>query len=53
MHNIISTIEEKVDDELYKLDQLDGTSLEKLREQRLKEMKHEAQLRTNWIAKVC
>lgn len=51
MHNIISTIEEKVDDELYKLDQLDGTSLEKLRELRLKEMKHEAQLHTDWIAK--
>ncbi|XP_066901069.1 thioredoxin domain-containing protein 9 [Halyomorpha halys] len=51
MHNIISTIEEKVDDELYKLDQLDGNSLEKLREKRLKEMKHEAQLRTDWLAK--
>lgn len=51
-HNIISKIESHIDDEIHKLDQLDGRGLEELREQRLQELKREAELKNEWRSKV-
>lgn len=49
---VASAVEEQLDAEIQQLDELDSDGIEKLREQRLKQMRNEAKARQEWLAKV-
>ncbi|CAH0390664.1 unnamed protein product [Bemisia tabaci] len=48
---VASAVEEQLDAEIQQLDELDSDGIEKLREQRLKQMRNEAKARQEWLAK--
>jgi hypothetical protein len=48
LHKIAQTVEQQLDDELERLDKLDVSDLEKLREERLKALQKEAEQQKEW-----
>jgi len=49
---VAETIEQKLDQEIQKLDELDLDSIENIREHRLQQMKKMIKQKEEWIAKV-
>ncbi|XP_063545070.1 thioredoxin domain-containing protein 9 [Cydia strobilella] len=50
LYNVAQTVEKQLDSELEKLDALDNSDLEAIRQQRLTEMKQRAQKKQEWLA---
>ncbi|XP_075228299.1 thioredoxin domain-containing protein 9 [Lycorma delicatula] len=48
---VAEAVEQQLDSEIQRLDELDSEGIEKLREERLKQLKKQAQQRQEWIAK--